>query len=78
MPWYWILIILSAIVGPFEAMHALNKARSRAQARRKRDESQSGESGQRGDDEPGAAKQEGSGEEAPGRAGGLKGNSADE
>ena len=29
MPWYWILIILSAIVGPFEAMHALNKARSR-------------------------------------------------
>ncbi len=27
MPWYWILIILSAVVGPFEAMHALNKAR---------------------------------------------------
>ena len=27
MAWYWILIILSAIVGPFEAMHALNKAR---------------------------------------------------
>ena len=27
MPWYWILIIISAIVGPFEAMHALNKAR---------------------------------------------------
>ncbi|MBR6442601.1 MAG: hypothetical protein IKS46_02840 [Clostridia bacterium] len=27
MPWYWILIILSAIVGPFEAMHALNRAR---------------------------------------------------
>ena len=27
MPWYWILIILSAIFGPFEAMHALNKAR---------------------------------------------------
>ena len=29
MPWYWILIIISAIVGPFEAMHALNKARRR-------------------------------------------------
>ena len=38
MPWYWILIILSAIVGPFEAMHALNKARQnreRAEQRRK-------------------------------------------
>ena len=50
MPWYWILIILSAIVGQFEAMHALNKARSRAhavrdEARRKRNESQSDESG---------------------------------
>ena len=29
MPWYWILIIISAIIGPFEAMHALNKARRR-------------------------------------------------
>ena len=29
MPWYWILLIISAIVGPFEAMHALNKARRR-------------------------------------------------
>ena len=28
MPWYWILVIISAIVGPFEAMHAWNKARS--------------------------------------------------
>ena len=27
MPWYWILIIVSSIIGPFEAMHALNKAR---------------------------------------------------
>ena len=26
MPWYWILIIISAVIGPFEAMHALNKA----------------------------------------------------
>ena len=36
MPWYWILIILSAIVGPFEAMHALNKARSRRDAARRK------------------------------------------
>ena len=36
MPWYWILIILSAIVGPFEAMHALNKARKNREAAEKR------------------------------------------
>lgn len=41
MPWYWILIILSAIIGPFEAMHALNKARrNREAAERKREEEQ--------------------------------------
>ena len=41
MPWYWIMIILSAIVGPFEAMHALNKARrNREAAERKREEEQ--------------------------------------
>ena len=33
MPWYWILIILSAIVGPFEAMHALNRARQNRERR---------------------------------------------
>ena len=39
MPWYWILIILSAIVGPFEAMHALNKARrNREEAEKRRRE----------------------------------------
>lgn len=39
MPWYWILIIISAIVGPFEAMHALNKARRRREEmERKRNE----------------------------------------
>lgn len=39
MPWYWILIIISAIVGPFEAMHALNKARrNREEAEKKRRE----------------------------------------
>ena len=26
MPWWWILVIISAIVGPFEAMYTLNKA----------------------------------------------------
>ena len=37
MPWYWILVIISAIVGPFEAMYALNKARRRREeAERKR------------------------------------------
>ena len=37
MPWYWILIILSAIFGPFEAMYALNKARrNREEAEKKR------------------------------------------
>ena len=37
MPWYWILIIISAIVGPFEAMHALNKARrNRGEAEKRR------------------------------------------
>ena len=39
MPWYWILIIISAIVGPFEAMHELNKARrNREEAEKRRRE----------------------------------------
>ena len=29
MPWYWILIILSVIFGPFEALRAVNRARER-------------------------------------------------
>lgn len=46
MPWYWILIILSAIIGPFEAMHALNKARrNREEAERKRQEEHADGSG---------------------------------
>ena len=41
MPWYWILIIVSAVVGPFEAMHALNKARrNREEAERRRKETE--------------------------------------
>ena len=43
MPWYWILIILSAIVGPFEAMHALNKARRNREERERRSASAAGE-----------------------------------
>ena len=39
MPWYWILVIVSAIIGPFEAMYALNKARrKREEAEKKRRE----------------------------------------
>lgn len=39
MPWYWILVIVSAIIGPFEAMHALNTARrKREEAEKKRRE----------------------------------------
>lgn len=34
MPWYWILVILSAVIGPFEAMHALNKAWQRREKNR--------------------------------------------
>ena len=42
MPWYWILIILSAIISPFEAMHTLNKARkNREEAEHKRQEEES-------------------------------------
>lgn len=44
MPWYWILIILSAVIGPFEAMHALNKARRRREEalRKQREEHAAG------------------------------------
>ena len=40
MPWYWILLILSAIIGPFEAMHALNKARRNREAAEKKREAE--------------------------------------
>ncbi len=43
VPWYWILIILSAIFGPFEAMHALNKARQNREAAEKKREEQKAE-----------------------------------
>ena len=39
--WIWILVILSAIIGPFEAMHALNKARrNREEAEKRRKEAE--------------------------------------
>ena len=44
MPWSWILIILSAIIGPFEAIYALNKARRNREAAEKKET---------GPDEPG-------------------------
>ena len=43
MPWYWILIIISAIVGPFEAMHALNKARRNREEAEKRRQAEKAE-----------------------------------
>ena len=43
MPWYWILIIISAIVGPFEAMHALNKARRNREEAAKKSREEKGE-----------------------------------
>jgi hypothetical protein len=43
MPWYWILIILSAVVGPFEAMHALNKARRNRENAEKKNPRASGD-----------------------------------
>lgn len=33
MPWYWILIIISAIVGPFESYYVINKALRRKKER---------------------------------------------
>ena len=49
MPWYWILVIVSAIIGPFEAMHALNKARQKreeAEKKRREKEAQTEREGQ--------------------------------
>ncbi len=47
MPWYWILIIISAIVGPFEAMHALNKARRNREEAEKRRQAEKAEEEER-------------------------------
>ena len=34
MPWYWILAIVSVIVGPFEALYVLNKLWKRKEKRK--------------------------------------------
>ena len=47
MPWYWILIIISAIVGPSEAMHALNKARRNREEAEKRRQAEKAEKTER-------------------------------
>ena len=48
MPWIWILVILSAIIGPFEAMHALNKARrNREEAEKRRQQQTAGTEGEK-------------------------------
>lgn len=47
MPWYWILIIISAIVGPFEAMYTLNRARQKREAQKKRENKEKAEKGRR-------------------------------
>ncbi len=36
MPWYWILIIASAVIGPFEAYYVINKALQRKRGRDKK------------------------------------------
>ena len=33
MPWYWILIIISAVIGPFESYYVINKALRRKKER---------------------------------------------
>ena len=33
MPWYWIVLIISVIVGPFETLYAYNKAMERKRRR---------------------------------------------
>ncbi len=33
MPWYWILIIVCAVIGPFESYYVINKALRRKKER---------------------------------------------
>lgn len=35
MRWYWILLIISIIVGPFESLYVYNKAKKRREQRKK-------------------------------------------
>jgi len=43
MPWYWILVVISVIVGPFEALHAVNRARERRDKARRQQNSRPGQ-----------------------------------
>ena len=37
MPWYWILIIISAVIGPFESYYVINKALRRKREREQKE-----------------------------------------
>ena len=54
MPWIWILVILSAIVGPFEAMHAMNKARQNREERQRRETQKTEQNPEEGDQRKGS------------------------
>ncbi|MBQ6257057.1 MAG: hypothetical protein IJJ60_10755 [Clostridia bacterium] len=47
MPWYWILIIISAIVGPFESYYVINKALRRKRERERKAAEKTGEKHQK-------------------------------
>ena len=36
MPWYWILIIVSAVIGPFESYYVIHKALQRKKERERK------------------------------------------
>ena len=38
MPWYWLVIILSLVIGPFDALYLLNKAWKKKQKDRQKPE----------------------------------------
>ena len=59
MPWYWILIIVSAVIGPFEGMHALNKARRMREERIRKEKEFLEESGEDSDGKPAAGPEAG-------------------
>ena len=42
MPWYWIVVIVSAVVGPFEAMYAYYRAKKRLEEARARQKAAQG------------------------------------
>ena len=36
MPWYWIVILISVIVGPFDALYLYNKAKKRREEKERK------------------------------------------